>query len=274
MQILSKFYIVFSFLFIGMFNLNAQTSEIGLVVGANTYIGELNKNPFSNSRFSIGAIYRYTLPNNRIVLRGNLNFGYVRGADSLQSSDFETYRNLSFRTRIIELSGIIEVNFFPYEIGSKKYKHSPYMFSGLTYFNMNPQGEINGEYYDLKPLGTEGQGIDGYADYYKKSQFAIPFGLGYKINLSSAWALNLEWGIRFTFTDYLDDVSGVYADPSDMSQNKGPLSLEFADRSNLIHQKGEKRGNPYNNDIYTFYGLMLSYRIGGSKDPCSYLKKM
>ena len=274
MQVIKKIYSTITLFFIGIASLSAQSSEIGLVIGANNYLGELNSGPFNNPRLSVGVIYRYSLANNRIVLRANLNYGYVVGADSLQNSDFEQNRNLSFRSRIIELSGVVEVNFLPYEIGSKVFKHTPYMYSGLTYFNMRPQAELYGEYKDLQPLGTEGQGMEGYADYYKSSQIAIPFGLGYKINLSSAWALNVEWGIRFTFTDYLDDVSTVYADPAKMSLNKNPLSVDFADKSPIIHQEGDKRGNPYDNDIYTFYGVMLTYRIGGRKDPCSYLKKM
>ena len=71
-------------------------------------------------------------------------------------------RNLSFKSSIIEIGPIIEVNFFPYKLGQADTElakfGTPYFFAGITYMRMNPKAEYEGEWIELQPLGTEGQG--------------------------------------------------------------------------------------------------------------------
>ena len=50
-------------------------------------------------------------------------------------------------------------------------------------------------------------------DPYSLSQFSIPMGLGIKLSLGEKFSLSAEYGVRMTFTDYLDDVGGIYANP-------------------------------------------------------------
>ena len=74
-------------------------------------------------------------------------------------------RGLHFRTQIQELSSQIEFNFLPFETGSVLYNWSPYIFSGISIYNFNPQAEnSNGQWVDLQPLGTEGQGTTAYPE--------------------------------------------------------------------------------------------------------------
>ena len=47
---------------------------------------------------------------------------------------------------------------------------------------------------------------------YKQNQIVLPFGVGIKYNIKGPWDLNLEFGTRKTFTDYLDNLGGN--DPS------------------------------------------------------------
>ena len=54
-------------------------------------------------------------------------------------------------------------------------------------------------------MGTEGQGIDGFGEKYKLTQFAIPMGAGVKIAVTERLNIGLEAGVRKTFTDYIDD---------------------------------------------------------------------
>ena len=163
-------------------------------------------------------------------MRGNVSLGELRGSDKLNDTDTAKFnRNLHFKTPLYELSGIIEFNFFPYETGSLRYPFTPYIFTGISMFSFNPQArkfdtenpfdnggnQTNNEWLDLQPLGTEGQYSSQYPekDPYQALQFAIPIGMGLKASLGDRFSMSVEYGIRKTFTDYLDDVGGFYASP-------------------------------------------------------------
>lgn len=45
-----------------------------------------------------------------------------------------------------------------------------------------------------------------------------------KIDLSYRWSLNLELSARRIFSDYLDDVSTVYADKEDLEKLRGDVA--------------------------------------------------
>jgi hypothetical protein len=129
---------------------------------------------------------------------------------------------------------------------------------------MNPTTELDGEDYTLQNLGTEGQGTSlSDKEPYKLNQLSIPLGIGLKFNLKKRVAISIEYGIRKTFTDYLDDVSGSYVDPDLLSAYNGSLAAEFSDRSldnSNLSNVGFNRGNSSNKDWYAFYGIMLTFK--------------
>ncbi len=71
----------------------------------------------------------------------------------------------------------------------------------------------NGEWVDLKPLRTEGQGLIPGREEYKLTQLNIPMGIGVKYFLTETFHVSSEVLHRKTFTDYIDDVSTNYVDP-------------------------------------------------------------
>jgi len=106
---------------------------------------------------------------------------------------------------------------------------TPYGFIGVAGFLNNPEAQAPatdlqgnslpeaGKWVKLRPLGTEGQysTLDPTdANYgikpYKVAQIAIPFGIGIRLKLNQVMDFSAEWGFRYTFTDYLDDVSRNY----------------------------------------------------------------
>lgn len=234
------------------------TDEFAIMGGGSYYMGDLNPyNHFNNYNYNFGGIFRRTLDNKQIVLRAHIMYGKV-SANSSSS-------NLSFRSTILEIGPSLEINFMPFVIGEKKkYKGTPYLFGGITYFKMNPQSNQNGEWISLQTLGTEGQGSSqNTKKQYKSQQLSIPLGLGIKINLSKRFALNFEYGIRKTFTDYLDDVSGTYVNTNILEAENGQLSSELSKSYGI---DGLQRGNSQNKDWYAIYGAMLSYRITTNKE--------
>ncbi|MDR2979668.1 MAG: DUF6089 family protein [Bacteroidales bacterium] len=251
---------------LSMFSLSAQRSEVGVFIGTTSYIGDLNPTKlFTNPQFSGGIIYRYNL-NPRWAIKANILFASVEASDYKNNEKYE--RDLSFRSPITEISAEVELNFFNIYNANGKNRFTPYIFTGFTVFSFNPQGYLDGKYYDLQHLGTEGQGFEGQPDYYSLTSFAIPFGIGFKVNIGRYISFGIEAGMRYTFTDYLDDVSTTYYDNETLLQERGEIVAQLADRSVEKHQAGTGRGNVTTKDLYTFCGASLSFKFGNEDKTC------
>lgn len=250
-------------------NLSAQKNELGVFFGGSYYLGDLNPSQqFAMPRIGAGAIYRYNI-NENLAFRVNGFLGNVAGSDA--KTQYNTNRNLQFRSNIIELSLQGEVNFVYFIPGDPETPATPYLFGGGGVFRFNPQAEIQGQWYDLKGLNTEGQGSEMYPERkpYSLISTNFLFGIGYKFNITRQFTGAFEWGVRRTSTDYLDDVSTTYPDASVFNENE--LAAELSDRS--LNNRGEnsdfQRGNPNTNDWYSFAGIVLTFRIKDfSKHKC------
>lgn len=239
--------------------------EIGLMGGGAYYIGDLNPNThFKYSDWAAGLIVRYNL-SNRHSFRFTASYGNIYGDDSKSKDAYQINRNLSFYSDIIEIAAGFEIDLVKYRINDMKYPITPYFFYELAYFRMNPKVKDEfGNKIILQELGTEGQGtILNSKKQYSLNQISIPLGIGIKFNLKERLAISIEYGIRKTFTDYIDDVSGKYVNPLALQGVKGPLTAQLADPS-LNHQsyftEGLDRGNPRTKDWYSMYGLMITFK--------------
>ena len=167
----------------------------------------------------------------------------------------------------------------------------PYFTTGISVFKFNPQAQFfydvnsphntgvngyqnltgrDGEWVNLQALSTEGQQTAQYNDLkrYSLTQLAVPVGLGLKCYMNKHWIVALEYTVRKTFTDYLDDVSGKYAEPFYIESQYGPIASAMADPSSPLHEPGTLRGNPKNKDWYSIFGVSLSYRLVANKVKC------
>jgi len=252
-----------------------EKTEAGLHVFASQYLGDLRDNLGSRSDYmsymlklvhpGVGVFIRYN-QSSHLAFRGNISYSGVSGADSLSSSQSKKYRNLSFRSTVLEFSGQVEYNFISFGNEADDHNFTPYVFAGLGIFRFNPQAYYQGEWYDLQPLGTEGQGLVAYPnrERYAQTSVCVPVGAGLKFRLSDYWRLGIEYGHRFIFTDYLDDVSKTHVDPELVRVNNGPVAAALADRTGEVLPGGKKivgtnRGNDQSNDAYFFFGFTLSY---------------
>ena len=287
----SIFLLVLIFLFISSYT-NGQSgqykenTEVGSFGGVSYYLGDLNNSHFNNSIPNFGLIVRKNI-DRRISYKGSFMLVNIAADDRNSSDEFASQRGLHFSNNmfeengssIYELSGQLEFNFLPYELGNPLYKWTPFIYSGLSLFNFNPKAENkNGEWISLQPLGTEGQGTTKFPDRKKYSliQFAIPIGGGVKFAVSEYFNVILEYGIRKTFTDYLDDVSTTYPGPSPgvaltsaWPPGMGEEAKEMSDPTGT-HTLGEERGNPNKNDWYSFAGITLSFKIPKTTIGCDY----
>lgn len=248
-------------------SVKAQKPELGFFAGGMYYLGDLNPLKNFQSTYLTGSLFLRQSYTQRLNMRYMVTYGTVSGNDARSDNSFNQNRNLSFYSRIIETSGILEINFLPFEPGNKKkYYATPYLMMGLGLFKMNPMAKSNGDSFELQPLGTEGQGSElNDKNKYKLTQITIPLGIGFKGNLTEHLILGFEYIIRKTFTDYLDDVSGNYVDPVQLSKLNGPLSASFADRSlnaENLNNAGFNRGNSNFKDWYATAGIYLAIKLG------------
>jgi hypothetical protein len=223
-------------------------------------------------------------------MKGTALYGRIEGSDKNFSNDpYKHKRNLSFRSDIIEFSIQAEWNILGYENTRTSYGWSPYLFTGVSVFRFNPKAQFfykpgvhdatlqnqSGEWIELQPLGTEGQETTKFNDKrrYSLTQISIPIGFGSKWQLDDHWAIGIDFGVRKTFTDYLDDVSTVYVDDVIVGGASGPMAVALKDRSTELPNETKfdnniARGNARTKDWYLIGGVTLTYRILGGRTPC------
>lgn len=244
----------------------AQKSELGIFLGTSYYLGDLNPSShFALPQSAGGVLYRYNL-NPRWAYKVTALFGNIAGSD--KETNGNNPRNLSFRSPISEISAQLELNFFKLYNILDKNPFSPYLFLGFSAFSYNPQANYNDHWYDLQPLGTEGQGLAGEPKRYSLTNVSFPFGFGFKVNFLTRFSFGAEWGLRKTFTDYLDDVSTTYYNPITLATERSPETAILADRSSAVHQTGSARGNSTTKDWYSFAGIWLTFKLSNDGDSC------
>lgn len=242
---------------------NKSRSELGVLIGGSYYLGDLNPTKqFYNTELAYGFMYRYNM-HSRLALRFNLLKGSVSASDVDATRAVSINRNLNFGSDIYELAGGLEFNYFPFRIGHDRYRGTAYLLAQVAMFHMNPYTLYNGNEVYLQPLGTEGQGSDlSSKKPYKLNQLSVPLGVGFKLSLGKKASVGGEFGVRKTFTDYLDDVhSDNYVDPVKLAEQNGPLAAELANRT-LNGERYGKRGNAATSDWYVFFGATLTFRLG------------
>lgn len=244
----------------------AQKSEIGFMLGTSFYMGDLNPNkPFAQTQFAGGFVYRYNFTP-RWALKANVYFGNLSASDAQTNNNYE--RNLSFTSPITEISAQVELNFLKlYNVPSKNH-FAPYIFAGISVFSFSPRAELDDRTYELQHLGTEGQGLEGQKKFYSLCNVAIPFGIGIKVNIAKFMSIGVEWGMRYTFSDYIDDVGGNYYDNGLLQEERGEFVAKLADRSEVLHAAGSGRGNSTTKDLYSFAGATVTFKIGNENKTC------
>jgi Domain of unknown function (DUF6089) len=276
-------------------------SGVGFSVNALNYFGDLAPTPssfstdisFTAPSFGLSFFHRF---GPRYTLQAQYLYASLKGSDSesadagdLDNGIFRNRRNLSFRNRMHELSAVAYFDLFENEATYiSRVGWTPYVYVGLAAFYHNPQAQAPandlrgnplaeaGQWVDLQPLKTEGNS-------YSLIQFAVPFGAGARFRINEVFDLWADIGFRYTFTDYLDDVSNNYVDLNTLST----LGQAMAYRTNELAghpttgqsipselagvnvqygygRAGDKRGGLKDNDIYMVTSIRLTYILGAT----------
>jgi hypothetical protein len=234
---------------------------LALGTGSATYFGELNSTNGISSKpqlISLGLEARLL---NHFSARIEAA-KYTLDADDSNAIEgsFEQQRNLSFSSNNWE--GNFQVLYYlkPYKGDYfRRWQWDPYVGLGVGISSYNPSTDSKGTTYFLRDVPTEPN------KNYGVTTLIVPLTAGVKFKINDFTNLNLELGYRFTTTDYLDDVSTVYADLSDQSLTLQDLSnpKDLIKTVNLnAYNKlvpGAKRGDQSNKDSYMF--IMLKVEI-------------
>ncbi|MFT4522725.1 MAG: opacity protein-like surface antigen [Bacteroidia bacterium] len=241
----------------------AQDWEFGLMLGASNYHGDLAYNIVpgeTHPAFGVHMKYNFTPI---WSIRPGFMYGSISGSDA--NYEEYKYRNLHFKSDILELSTVMEFNFVPFGSRILSKDFTAYAMAGIAVFYHDPKAEYKDNWHSLRKLRTEGQNSK---QQYGNIQVAIPFGGGFKYNLNKNWVVGFEVGWRKTYTDYLDDVSTLYPDLEDQSSQYGSLSAALSDRSwevdgvgEALSLAGDERGDPALKDFYFFSNFTFTYRI-------------
>lgn len=250
----------------------AQYIEVGLSGGFAQYFGDLQSDyEASENHVAFGFFTRYNWSRN-LAFKAQFSYTTLTGDDANQKAfnTFEANRNLSFKTRLFELGGQGEWNITKFDIRDDK-TTAPYIFAGFALIYSNPRAELGDRWYDLQPLGTEGQTLEGGKKKYSKLGVAFPIGAGIKISLSERINIGFDFGYRFTLTDYLDDVSSVYPNIA-LLEEQNPIASQLSFRSPEIllqlagNPVGKPRGNSNNKDGYFIGNITFSFNLSEGYD--------
>lgn len=247
-----------------------QRLHLTFLGGFSNYQGDLQSKYFTlnQSNLAVGAGLQYDFTPN-IAVRLGFNYGSLEADDKLNSGQLRA-RNLNFQTKLFEGSLLLQYTLF--DLSDKRI--SPYVFAGAAIYHFDPYTfDTLGNKIFLKPLSTEGQGLQQYPNRkeYKLNQFAIPFGGGIKFRVSENVTLGYEFGFRKLFTDYLDDVSTRYVDPMILASQRGLKAVEMSYRGGELKGGDPNypalntiRGGEKAKDWYYISGITLTIGLGGN----------
>jgi hypothetical protein len=310
----------------GGFSAKNRYNAVGISINALNYYGDLSpktgiaSTDISYTRPAIGISFSHRF-GPRYTLTGAFMYGTIKGSDAVsakatdpESGSYRYVRNLSFRNRIKELSVVASFDLFEnVSTYISRVKWTPYVYLGAAAFFHNPQAEVPqvgldgqplsgaGSWVNLRDIGTEGQQsnqVAGDANFgtkpYKLLQFAIPGGIGVRFRINEVIDVAAEFGFRYTFTDYLDDVSKNYVDlnvfggdrvaealsyrSNEVALDKATLPIQMDNGSTYMvvpgygHVNGpsqnpdfdpfNKRGDSKDNDLYMVTTFKATYILG------------
>lgn len=234
--------------YINPFGVISVTAGLGVAY----YMGDLSdginmKHLGLGPSISLGGLYRLT---EHLSARGELRF-YQVSADQKYSKNFQN--NLSFKTFNPDLNLGIQAELFSF---NRQAPVNPYLFGGVGATLLNPKAKLDGTWYKLAPLTTEGVK-------YNRIPLVFTAGIGVSFKTTERLSLGIELCNNFVNSDYLDDVSTVYPNPDQLPSD---LARQLSDRAPEIGEQarepGWNRGSAASKDSYLFLQIKASYLIG------------
>ena len=285
--------------------------DVGFSAGIANYMGDIGDGVDSRrdfiwdlqefrSRPALGIYARRKLDRDGLWhIRADFSRIHISGSDKDTQYAPRRGRNLHFRNQMMEGSIRLERDLMQKPLVWARQRRAMLTvrgFVGIARVSHNPEARVdlnNIMYNQLVESGVTSEGqwhslpelMTGGVDYSDELNITtIPFGLsavvtGQKKGGATDFYVGIEIGFRMTDTDYLDDISGFYADPAEMSQlgaalssqaneidlnAAGPGAGSLTAHSYIGDEIPVIRGNPANDDAYgtlvITYGKVLNGR--------------
>lgn len=247
----------------------------GARAGVSNFLGDIGSGDLArnfvynmelrDTRWAFGTFTRYRF-HPLFAVQGSFDWVRIQGEDSNSDNSARRGRNLQFQNDLLHLSAKLE--YYPQVLtvsdvgyrGRYRLDYQTYFFAGVGGVYHNPKAEYNGSKVKLRQLMTEGVS-------YSPVAVTMPFGAGFFFTYDRVHRFGLEMGWNWTFTDYLDDISTVYVDPSQMSGD--PLAPALANRyigvgnvpDAVQYGPDSPRGDPTDRDNFMTISVSYSYLI-------------
>lgn len=239
--------------------------QVSIYSGIPMYFGDLASTVGELSLYNLKSAWG---PAVTYWARPQLSFELRNSIFSISGSDNPTLdegknrgtgfsRNLAFRSRVVELALTTRLNLKP---SGQRTGWNPGIHGGITAFYFNPQWTYNGDWYNLRDIGTEGQTING-DNRYSRVSVGIPMGLHLTREFNKHWSMSVSYTYTKLFTDYLDDVStGNYPDEIAIREANPSNPDAAAYLSNPGKLRGQ-RSSGEGMDAYAIFSLSLHWRL-------------
>jgi len=267
--------------------MNFGMSDLWGNVGTASPIDHYNNSKYFDKVTFMGGLFgRYNV-HPGFGLRGQLNYGALYATDkwnydlakkaTSQGEDaYQRYaRAQNAKDDVFESTLLMEIT--PRRLnpeGKNALKRGqPFLGLGLSIFHFTPYSTVaaSQDWVKTYDLDLEGQGFGaGYPKQFSLWQPAIPLVIGYRWDIGQHVNLGIEYMFRYTFTKYLDGVSGKYIDPAAFAEHLSPSQAATAA---LVADKGywyglepanvagNMRGNSAYTDKYSTISITLSFKV-------------
>jgi hypothetical protein len=239
-----------------------------------TDVGQKKSSPLSpgyydwkSSKLNMG-IYFAAMYKSTVEGRAELTYGAISGDDTRSNSRYVQTRNLSFKSKIFELSLTAALHPILLFNDETLPMVSPYIIAGVGLFSYYPKTEFEGETIALRRWNTEGQNSTLYParQRYGVRAISIPLGGGLKYEYSAKINFRFEALYRLTNSDYLDDASTRFPDRSVFATDMEKLlSHRYLELNPNDNRTNKTRGSGVTNDRFFTLSFKAGYVLGREK---------
>ncbi len=194
------------------------------------------------------------------------------GTLMLENPNFERGLNFNNHTRDMGVSFVFKAD--NDKMLPAKSWIAPYFTLGFGLINFEVKGDLldaDGLRYDYNSTNIIHNGIyetdlqavrTELSNGYESGAFYTNLGLGFRIRLGNRFEVFAQSDFLYTFTDYLDDVSGQYRN----SYENDFQAYAAKPGTNTVDSQNPFRGDPNGgNDWIIYHGVGIKYNLGVSK---------
>jgi hypothetical protein len=242
--------------------------DFGVFTGSTIYFGDLAQSTIAlyvpNARPNIGfrvgynvsKLFRVEFSQNNMLITGDDDRASTVG--KLRGTNLD--RGLSFRTWIYDLGISAEYRLEKFD---KTSNIVPSIYAGVCGYYFDPQAKVDGVYYSLRTVGTEGQTSNGSTYAYGRFGISIPIGIKLTRHINKLTLVSVSYTYNKLFTDYLDDVStGVFQSDEDLIKYNSDLNnvaVKLGNPNGI--SAGLQRSSSGDFDGYSYFGITITRKL-------------